>query len=119
MKSYLRRCKEAIIGAHVEDTCAITHHEAVQQVSNSSWYVDDNLNEIVAHTSTEVRGEDGERVMESRDVTIEVSDLFLSFGFTTKGRKLVGSKHKRPNFLKGITSIRPKLKRPKTHKVDK
>ncbi|XP_062708318.1 uncharacterized protein LOC134288220 isoform X2 [Aedes albopictus] len=58
MKSYLKRCKEALIGSQTstaEDTCPITHHEAVVQhqqepasiqIPTANWYLDDQLCEI-------------------------------------------------------------------------
>ncbi|XP_055536209.1 uncharacterized protein LOC129724944 isoform X2 [Wyeomyia smithii] len=62
MKSYLKRCKDALIGSQAtEDTCPITHHEAVVQhqiqqpetaleqaipVPTANWYLDDQLCEI-------------------------------------------------------------------------
>lgn len=60
MKSYLKRCKEALIGSQSsEDTCPITHHEAVVQhqqqqlqqppavqIPTANWYLDDQLCEI-------------------------------------------------------------------------
>ncbi|XP_055623263.1 uncharacterized protein LOC129766700 [Toxorhynchites rutilus septentrionalis] len=60
MKSYLKRCKDALIGTQpTEDTCPITHHEAVVQLQSlplpqqsavqiptANWYLDDQLCEI-------------------------------------------------------------------------
>ncbi|XP_058833737.1 uncharacterized protein LOC131691395 isoform X2 [Topomyia yanbarensis] len=59
MKSYLKRCKDALIGTQTtEDTCPITHHEAIVQhqqhqsvepavpIPTANWYLDDQLCEI-------------------------------------------------------------------------
>lgn len=64
MKSYLKRCKDALIGPspQTEDTCPITHHEAIVQhqqqdqqqaqlppavpIPTANWYLDDQLCEI-------------------------------------------------------------------------
>lgn len=46
MKIYLKKCKDALIGQQQqmpEDTCPITHHEAVSQSPNTSWYLDDEM----------------------------------------------------------------------------
>jgi hypothetical protein len=59
MKSYLKRCKDKLIGAVADDQCAITHHEAVTQSPSTSWYLDeteelDTVSPIVVTTLTTV-----------------------------------------------------------------
>jgi hypothetical protein len=41
MKSYLKRCKDKLIGVVSDDQCVITHHEAVTQSPSTSWYLDE------------------------------------------------------------------------------
>jgi hypothetical protein len=41
MKSYLKRCKDKLIGPSVDDQHPITHHEPVSQNPTSSWYLDE------------------------------------------------------------------------------
>ncbi|XP_058457064.1 uncharacterized protein LOC131434407 [Malaya genurostris] len=66
MKSYLKRCKDALIGAQpTEDTCPITHHEAIVQhqqfqsvepavqIPTANWYLDDQLCEIRSEDNRE------------------------------------------------------------------
>lgn len=62
MKIYLKKCKDALIGQQQpmpEDTCPITHHEAVSQSPNTSWYLDDEMppREQLPSQSQSQRGE--------------------------------------------------------------
>lgn len=58
VRSYLKRCKDAIIGPSNEDSCAISHHEAISQRATSSWYVNDVQVPSIDDKQFEVRESD-------------------------------------------------------------
>jgi hypothetical protein len=39
VRSYLKKCKDAIYGHSNDETCTITVHEDLPQSSNTSWYL--------------------------------------------------------------------------------
>lgn len=59
VRSYLKKCKDAIYGpSSHEDSCPISHHEPISQRATSSWYVNDVSVPSIEDKQLEVRESD-------------------------------------------------------------